>query len=234
VGFSFFIGLSLTSYQGVYTLTYLFIFILALLINQREYIITLLKNRKNFTYILVGITILFILSMPLLSIFIEHNKVVPIARLDYEGAVVKEGVTLTHGSIEKAATHSSPVDFLELVFPVAVRGYFWGWFYPSPWLSLSECFLYIGILPFLLCIAGIFLSKGKYHLNFLFALITIGLLMLGPRGGAFHLLYFLFYPLRFARHMHLFSGFFIFTLFYFVGQGTDFIIDKFIVKLSKR
>ncbi|MFA5336812.1 MAG: hypothetical protein WC330_00600 [Candidatus Omnitrophota bacterium] len=219
VGLSFFIGLSLCNYQGVYLLVYLFIILLTLLINQRKYLSSQIKNIKNLRLIIFGAIIIFILALPLLGVYIEQNKIVPITRLHSKSAITK-GIEVEYSSVAASGTHSSPADFLELVFPLAAKGYFFGW-------DVSECFLYIGLFPFLLSIIGIFFSKEKYRINFLITLVTIGLLMLGPRGMIHSLFYFLFYPFRFARHMHLFSGFFIFTLMYFVGQGIDFIMEKF-------
>lgn len=231
IGFSFFVGLAFTSYQGVYTLTYLFIFAVTLLINKRAYLLSLFRNPANWLRILVGVAVLVILALPFLSLYFDKDKVVPTARLA-DKAVIEKGVKLHYDSIRTAGTHSSPADFLELLLPAAVRGYFRGFFHYSPLFKLSECFLYIGILPFVLVLAGIFLHSGEYRTNFVLMLVIVGLLMLGPIGGVHRLLYFMFYPLRFARHMHLFSGFFVFTLFYFVGRGADFFLDKLSLKYS--
>lgn len=228
IGVSFFIGLSLSSYQGVYTLIYLFIFILTLLINNRKFFVSIFKSKKNLAYIFIGALLIIVLALPLLTVAIEQNKIVPTARLD-DKVDITEGVSLSFSSVEKGGTHSNIADFLELIFPVVVKGYFWGWF-PSSGFGLSECFLYIGLLPLLLAIIGIIKPKGNYRINFLITLITIGLLMLGPKGIVYILLYLIFPPLRLARHMHLFAGFFIFTLFYFVGQGADYILDKFLTE----
>lgn len=232
-GFSFFVGLSLISYQGIYLLTYLFVFVSTLLINKRGYLISIFKNTKNLGRIFGGIAVMAILALPLFSVYIEQNKIAPIMRFDVNETTVSKEVNLTYDFVKKTGTHSGFIDFSELVFPAAALGYFKGLFHSSRWLKSSECLLYIGIFPFLLAIISIFLSKGGYRINFLLTLILVGLLMLGPRGGIHPVLYFLFYPLRFARHMHLFSGYFIFTLFYFVGQGIDFILDKLSVKLQQ-
>jgi len=228
IGFSFFVGLSFTSYQGVYTLTYLFIFALTLLVNKRGYLLSLLGDIRNLVRIVTGVAVMIMLVLPLFSIYLEKNKIVPTARLD-DKAVIEKGVTLNYDSIVTAGTHSKPADFIELVMPIAVRSYF----YRESVFELSECFLYIGIFPLLLAGVGVFLQNGDYRINFLLTLILTGLLMLGPTGGIYPVLYFLFYPLRLARHMHLFSGFFIFTLFYFVGQGTDSLLSTFVRNIEK-
>ena len=231
IGFSFFIGLSLINYQGVYILTYLFIFILTLLINKRKYLISVFKNAKNLVRIFAGIIVVVILALPLLGIYIEKDKIIPSVRLR-DKAEISEGINLAYDSIEKAGTHSNIADFLELVFPPVARGYFWHWF-PVSGAALSECFLYIGIFPLVLGILGAVKSRQEYRKNFLITLVLVGLLMLGPKYGIHRLIYFLFYPLRVTRHMHLFAGFFIFTLLYFVGQGIDFVIDNTLAKFTK-
>lgn len=225
IGFSFFTGLTLCNYQGVYLLTYLFIFFLTLFINHRAYIFSQLKDSRKLFFIAIGIVIIIILALPLLSVYIEQNKIVPITRLQSKSAITK-GIAVEYASLVEGGSHSSPADFSELAFPLAAKGYFFKW-------DISESFLYIGLIPFMLCFFGLFFSRGKYNINFIITLITIGLLMVGPKGAIHPLVYFLFYPFRFARHMHLFAGLFIFVLVYFLGQGTDFMIDNFQKKDNK-
>lgn len=218
IGFSFFLGLSLCNYQGVYLLIYLLIFFATLLINQRAYLFSQLKNAKKLAFIIQGIIITVILTLPLLTVYIEQGKIVPITRLHSKSAI-SEGIAVSYSSIAESGTHSSIADFSELVFPLAAKGYFFSW-------DISECFIYIGLLPFLLAIIGVLFTKGKYNLNFTITLILIALLMIGPKGMVHTVFYYMFYPFRFIRHMHLFAGLFIFILLYFVGQGTDFLLDK--------
>ncbi len=222
IGFSFFVGISLSSYQGAYLLTYLFIFIATLLINHNHDLAKLLKQKKNILLIILGVILIALLSLPLWTVAIEQSKIVPTARLD-DKASIHKGVNLDYGSIAKAGTHSDMADFLELIFPAAARGFFVSGF--NGIINVSECFLYIGISTLILCFLGARV-KSKYRLNFLLTLILTGLLMLGPKAGVHEILYIMFYPLRIARHMHLFAGFFIFTFFYFIGQGMDFVLDK--------
>ena len=222
IGFSFFVGISLSSYQGIYLLTYLFIFICTLLINHARDLVKILKQKKNILLIALGVILIVLLSLPLCTVIIEQNKIVPTARLD-DKATIDNGVSLTYNSIAKAGSHSEFADFLELIFPAAAKGFFVNGF--NNLINVSECFLYIGISTLIICFFGARV-KSKYRLNFLLALIVTGLLMLGPKAGMHQLLYFLFPPLRITRHMHLFAGFFIFTFFYFVGQGMDFILNK--------
>ncbi len=225
IGFSLFLGLSLSSYLGVCLLTYLFIFLLTLFINERKTLSNIFKNAKNIFYIFIGIVVIIMLVLPLISVYIEQGKTIPITRI-HSDSIINKGIILQYDSIKNGGTHSSLVDFLELLFPAITRGYFWGWFTASPWFSVSEAFLYIGIFPFSIGLIGMFRSKSKYNINFFIALIMIFLLMLGPKALTHHIFYVIFYPLRFARHMHLFCGFFIFTIMYFVGQGLDYILDK--------
>lgn len=225
VGFSLFLGISLSSYLGVYLITYLFIFSLTLFINERKVLSNIFKNAKNIFYIFIGIVIVITLALPLISVYMEQDKTIPITRI-HSKSIINKGIILQYNSIKNGGTHSGLVDLLELIFPAIARGYFWEWFYPSPWLSVSESFLYIGIFPFLVGLIGVFLAKGKYRINFLITLIAIFLLMLGPKAIVHYIFYIVFYPLRFARHMHIFCGFFIFTIMYFVGQGLDYVLDK--------
>lgn len=233
IGLASFVGFSLTSYQGGYLLTYLFIFILTLLINKRDILIGILKNVRKLAMLIPAFFIIILLVLPLLTVYIEQDKIVPIARLDSQATITK-GVVLDYSSVAKAGSHSNAVDFLELFVPAIAKGFFPDWFLSVDSLKPSECFLYIGIIPLFLALIGILFVKTKYRINFLITLAAVGLLMLGPRGIMHSILYILFYPLHFLRHMHLFSGFFIFTLLYFVGQGCDFTIDKIISYRSEK
>ncbi|MFA5337168.1 MAG: hypothetical protein WC330_02400 [Candidatus Omnitrophota bacterium] len=226
VGFSLFLGLSLSSYLSVYILTYLFIFALTLLVNDRVNLANIFKKDNIFFKLFIGIVIVCALAVPLFAVYIEQGKIVPILRIINADVVIQNGINLKYNSINMGGSQSSIADFFELVFPGLAKGYFLGWFDSSDWVKISECFLYIGIIPLLLAILGIFRGKEKSRINFLITLLAIGLLMLGPKGGLHHLLYFLFYPLRLARHMHLFSTFFVFSLLYFVGQGADYILER--------
>jgi len=222
IGLSFFTGISLSSYQGVYLLTYLFIFIITLLINHLQNLKKIFNKKKNILTIALGLILVVLFSLPLLTVAIEQNKIVPTARLD-DNASIDKGVSLTYESIAKAGTHSDIADFLELIFPAIARGFFMDKFGGT--LNISECFLYIGVFTLIICFFGMRV-KSEYRMNFILTLIITGLLTLGPKAGIHQILYFLFYPLRVTRHMHLFAGFFIFSFFYFIGQGTDFILDK--------
>ena len=212
-GFSLFAGLSITSYQAGYVLTFLEVFILSLLINERRQILGILKNKKNMLLIFWGLLIVIALSMQAAAVFIEKDRTVPILRQ------ITTGSQLFNDAGGGGAL--TPNNFIELVFPpLGIAGW-----YEARLLPISECTLYIGFIPLLLVFLGLIFSRDKLKLNFAVSLfITIFLAM----GGKFKLKIlgdYLFPFLAFARHMQLFQPFLIFGFMYFVGQGMDVLID---------
>jgi hypothetical protein len=104
-----------------------------------------------------------------------------------------------------------------MVFPpLAVKH----WIIPT-----SEATLYIGLLPLGIAFAGLFSKSGKLRLNFTLTLALVLFLGLSHDMTSTALGKTLFPFLRYARHMQLFQPFFIFFLMYFVGQGSDRLVE---------
>ncbi|MBN1354258.1 MAG: YfhO family protein [Candidatus Omnitrophica bacterium] len=175
-----------------------------------------IKNKKNaIIYLACALIIIGGLSLQLFALFSEKDKFIPMARI----------MTSPNG---KAAFDSAEggvpsefQDLLGLVNPsIAAKGYF-----KNNSLRLSEGFLYIGIIPLLLVFLGLFASKDKWKPNFIIITLVMLALMFGQKTGFRNLLNAVFPPFKFARHTFLFSGFFIFSLMYFLGQGVDKALD---------
>ena len=227
VGFSLFLGLSMTSYQTGYVLTFLQIFILSLVLNHRSWFAAIARDKKCIPLLLVGLLIVGAFSLQLFAVYIEKENSVPVLRQMDNADGVSSYADKLGGS------PSYPHDFLGLVLPpLAIQG----WRGSNiglhmekkgdQWLPpMSECPFYIGILPLLLVFLGLMRSRHEYRLNFFLLLVATvvlsgGLhLKAGPWGNL------LFPFLLYARNMEMFQPFIIFSLMYFVGKGTDALLS---------
>ncbi len=220
IGLSLFAGLSVASYQAGYVFAFFQVFILSLFINHRDWLRQVFLNGRKAILLLFGALIIFLLSLHVLAVFIEKDRNVPVLR---QILTTRSSNDYSVSSGEKPLL---PADFLGLVSP-PLAAKLW----QKEWVRwLSEFPLYIGIVPFLLALFGIFFSRSVFRLNFMITLGVIGLLSLelkfwmGPVGDI------LFPFLRYARHMGLFQPFLVFVIVYFVGQGTDVLIQRYILK----
>jgi hypothetical protein len=223
VGFSLFLGLSTTSYQVGYVLTYLSVFLLTLLINDRAWFRILLRSKKNLWIALAGLAIVFALSLQVLAIYTEKENSVPVLRQ------LDSGLGNESYADKAGGSPSYPNDFLGLVFPpLAIKG----WrglevglnsvMTTGQWLKpMSECPFYVGIVPLFLALLGLFYSREKHRMNFAVMLFLTALLALNLKFRIGLLGDILFPFLKYARNMEMFQAFFIFSLAYFVGQGAD-------------
>lgn len=122
------------------------------------------------------------------------------------------------------AANAYLADFFNLFTPYSFMLHFEMIYFKS--VLASEAFLYIGLIPLFLAIAGIFYSRHKYRTGFTLALGITALLMLGLQFGLSRLFSY-FFPFFFIiRNTHIFATFFIFCLVYFTCIGTDVIIER--------
>ncbi|OQX88135.1 MAG: hypothetical protein B6D55_01095 [Candidatus Omnitrophica bacterium 4484_70.2] len=214
VGFALFTGLSITSYQAGYVLTFLAIFILTFLINKRNWLFHIFRSKKNIGLLTIGMIIVILLSLQGVAVFIEKDRTIPLLRRLYAPTEV---TYRGEGSIGK---HNCLLDFIGLFFPLiaASRGE------AIHNKSFSEGPLYIGIIPLLLAVMGICSSKDKWKINFLITFLVVSFLAVGGKYKLGPLGEWLFPFLRYAQNMQLFQPFIILTLMYFVGQGMDILI----------
>ena len=215
VGFACFAGMSIIAYQGLLAAAFLILFIPSFLISDRAVFKEVLSSRRGVGLILVFILIIGAFSLQGISIYLDKDEFVPMARMKTSP---DEDIRFDDAGGGKS---SKPMDFLSLVNPrLAATGYF------TKAGAISEGFLYIGIVPFILALVGLVFGKGRWKANFVYMIFILIFLMLGQMTGAQRLLNIIFPPFKFVRHTFLFAGFFIFCLMYFVGLGADLIFHK--------
>lgn len=212
-GCALFLGMTFTSYQAGYVCTFLQIFFVSLFFNDRAWLASLFKEQNRRRVCAVGIAIVLLLSLQAIAVFIEKDRSVPVVRQLITGKADQSFVP------RAGVSPSMPGDYLGLVVP-AIPAERW------KQKGFSESTLYIGIIPLLLALAGILYSRQRLSLNFrLTGLLLVALsLELKFRLGIIGAMLFPF--LYYARHMELFQPFVIFVLIYFVGQGTDILLEK--------
>ena len=118
-----------------------------------------------------------------------------------------------------------PADFFNLLTPYSFILHFFNWNY------MSESFLYIGLIPLLLAIIGLWFSRHKYKWGFILTTVIVAFLMLGDNYFVYFLFHKFFPFFSIIRNMHTFGPFFIFCMVYFTCLGTDVIFES--VYISK-
>jgi hypothetical protein len=228
IGLSLFMGLVITSYQAGYVFTFLSLFCLSLLINDREWVSGLLQDKKSLVFGLIALLIVCGLSLQIFAVYKEKNNSIPVLRKMDSDDPSRAYEDKSGGS------PSYPNDFMGLIFPpLAIHG----WMgqavgvksktMAGQWVTpLSECPLYIGILPLLLAVLGLIFSPQKYKLNFFLMFFFSTLLSFGMGIKIGFIGKILFPFLLYARNMELFQPFVIFSLMYFSGQGMDAILER--------
>jgi len=218
IGFSLFLGISMASYQAGYVLTFMFFMILLF---PKKTLKEIFKSRINLVYLVISIFIFSALSLHVFSLYPERNKVTAVIRAIGTDSAKKEEFKYTTGGVS-----GKPVDIFELIKPrVLDRGFRY-----EINKNVSEDFVSIGFFAFLLVLLGLFFGKGTLRWRFLLLAILILFLMLDGRVIFGRYANYIFPFLRFSKHMQLFQPFLIFCLMYFVGQGSDFLVDVYLQK----
>ncbi|MEI8175839.1 MAG: hypothetical protein WCG78_03120 [Candidatus Omnitrophota bacterium] len=210
VGFSLFTGLLATSYQVGYSFTFLQLLSISIAVSDRAWIAGICRDPRKLMLLGVGAVIVLALSLQLVAVFIEKERSTPVMRQGEDSRQEQPYDTSVGGS------PAAPGDTLGLFFlPLAMKAA-GGW----P-VTFSEASLYIGILPLLFALCGIFFSRHRYRLHFLFMLAALIFLSLNGRQlfGPFAVIIFPF--LKYTRNMEIFQPFILFTLVYFTAQGVD-------------
>lgn len=215
IGAGFFIGMAMGGYQGLFVLVFIAVFKLSLFINQRDFFRAALKM-KNFKYYAVIAGTVICLSLPLLSVFIDKDDYLPMARMRTSENPT-ESFTNKTGCVPGVIN-----DFMGLVNKdLALKGYF------TKKIPLSEGFLHIGLIALALAAVGIGFGKNKYKINFIITLIFLVLIYLGDKTWAQGIVNRIFPPFTFVRHMQLFAGFILFNIIYFSGLGFMYVAERF-------
>lgn len=199
-----FFGLSATSYTTGYLLTFMEIFILTLLINQRKTLKNIFDTKQKCIHIGIGLLVFAFFSLQAISILVEKGKMVEILRefIDFRSPLtLRDFAALSSPNYALTGlTRCSTADFSEGIF-------------------------YIGIMPLLFALIGICFSKHNLRLNFLILLTTLIFIGLDAHRHLGALVPALLPFLAFTRHGELFQPFIIFMLVYFVSQGIDVALD---------
>jgi|GEM_PF-1902521 len=214
IGLAFFMGMAMNGYQGLYVIVFVLFFTLTLFINKRRSLAPFFGWEGVVFLILVAMIVVFI-SAPLLSVFTDKDDFIPMARLR-TSPVQNDSYTNRSGSV--------PGEPGDLAGFIDRRAAVWG--SPGSNQQRSEGLFYIGIIPLLLFLFGLFFGKHPLKLNFAAALVFLIFLYMGERFFMQKAVNFIFPPFGFVRHMQLFAGFIILTVLYFTGLGCDTLLEK--------
>ncbi len=234
------IGMNWQSMFFTGTWIYLLFFALGLLLFNRNLIVLLLKQKQLFLKILVMAVINIFMLLPNVVLLLEKKEFVFPARMlnteykngqslyapqQYEGNPedIVEGIIMPYVLVSKTGTYSTLWDFIQTLAPEGNS--YLHWYGEIPWGNASEALIYIGFIPWVLCLLGIIYGQHPLKKFWLFIVILFGLLILGPAGGLHQFLFYLYPPLWFIRHTHCLVFFFSFILFYFYILGGNYVVD---------
>lgn len=200
---AFLFGITIPSQHSMFAISSLTILLLFLFLTKGLPRPRLKIFTKNYIMCFVALFIFILMISLLVAYFLYSRDVVPTVRI-FEAP---------------GAAHSFPADFSNLLTPYSFMLHFFNWYF------MSESFLYIGLIPLLFVIIGLWFSRHKYKLAFILTAVTIVLLMLGDKYFVYPLFCKLFPFFSIIRNTHTFGTFLIFCLSFFTCLGADVIFD---------
>ncbi len=221
----YFIGISFQSIVFAYVATFLFIFLCVYLVFNKGYLKIIFQNKLK---IFVAMAIFICLSSPAWILLFYKDNIFPYARFLFNS---QQHAGILFSNYEAVGRSLAPFgkwgDILTLgILPLA------GVIYSekNKFLKdlLTELSMYVGLIPFLLGVFGIFFSKHKYKLMFLILLFVIGCLFLGalPYNFVYRLLFFIIFPLRTIENSHEFVNYFLFCYVFFICIGIEALFNR--------
>lgn len=174
---------------------------------------------------------------PARMVDLSDESLVPMGGPDqYEGrgtgAETGEGIIMPYKFIAYTGTFSTIWDFIQAIAPDGNEHVPWSG--RRAWGKPSEAYIYLGFLPWAVALLGIVMGRHDLKRVWAFTTVAFALLMLGPAGGLHQVLYFVFPPLWFVRHTHIFVPFFLFGMLYFYVLGLDFLVEACAVRLGHK
>lgn len=214
IGSASLFGIAIPSHNSMFILSFIFILLLSLFLTRG---LPLPKPRlflANYKISISAILIFVLLGLMIVPLGLMFKQdVIPVVRIE----------------AAPWPAYSLPADFLGLLVPYYFQCHFLHILPVELMPEMSESFLYIGLLPLLFLIAGLFFSKHRYKFGFIITTLITALLMLGDKAPVYNLFikYFPFFSV--IRNMHSFGPFFLFCLCYFTCIGTDVLHETFFI-----
>lgn len=223
----YFSGICFQSMHFFYNLTFIILFTIFYFIFNKEKIKVLIDNKLK----VAAVFLLFLLfSFPAWSLIFYKTSLYPYARLIFNPAWENPPVFFNSPEqfINSDAAFGEILDFFSLGFLPFAKYIFQSSSYVYTNL-FSEVAMFIGTIPFLLGILGVFKGENKYKKFFLTLCISSGFLFLGPKEYNFiyKFLFYLIPPLRGIENTHEFVNYFLFSYIYFICLGILLIKQKF-------
>jgi hypothetical protein len=233
-----FVGFNWQSYLFVGVWVFILFVSCGFLFFRRDLLKELVKSKGVIPKLSVMVIIVLAMMLPNLVTLMEKDKFIFPARMhnvtdldeepmygpqQFEGGSADrvEGINMSYNVISKTGTFSTIWDFIQIISPDGNP--YVGMPDRERWGRPSEAYMYLGILPWAIAILGMVMGKHDIKRVWLLILIGFGLLMLGPPGGLHKVLYYVYPPLWFIRHTHLFVLFFVFAFLYFYILGFNYI-----------
>lgn len=226
---AFFLGLSAQAIHSMYFIFYYIILLLALWLTLR------LENQSglfekiniqfiklNSRYFLLFFIILILLVSYLLPQIPYKNNFVPYVKLfNATSDQISDNMAIAFETL-RANDPSEIFNFFGLFLPQ-----FSGQFFSEiiPWMPSQDTIMYIGLIPLVFLLIGLFWGRHKYKLGFIFTTVIIMFLYQGPSSFMMQFPYYFFPKFSWLDYMGLFYAFFLFSLCFFVGLGADRVLE---------
>ncbi|MCP4369899.1 MAG: YfhO family protein [Deltaproteobacteria bacterium] len=234
------IGLNSQSYFFSGTWIFLLFFFLGLLIFRMDLLRDLFRNGKITTKLAVAAVVMLAMMTPNITLMLDKNEYVFPVRMisksildgkpqfcpqSHEGGPedMVDGLNMPYNAISHTGTFSTIWDFIQIISPDGnphIR-----WSHRKNWGIPSEAYMYLGFLPWGIAVLGLVFGRHDLKKSWFVIFVGFGLLILGPPGGVHRLLYYVYPPLWFVRHTHLFVLFFLFPFLYFYVLGFNHIFS---------
>lgn len=235
-----FVGFNWQSYLFVGVWVFILFVSVGFLLFRSDLLKELFKTKGVIPKLLVTTVIILFMMAPNIIVLLEKDKFVFPARMhnvtyldekpmygpqQFEGGLADrvEGINMSYNVISQTGTFSTIWDFIQIISPDGNP--YIGMPDRERWGRPSEAYMYLGILPWAIAILG--MVAGKHGLKKVWLIILFGfaLLILGPPGGLHRLLYYIYPPVWYIRHTHLFVLFFMFPFLYFYVLGLNHIVS---------
>ena len=162
-----------------------------------------------------------IMMGPNLVIYLEKNNYVYPVRMSelLKGKDQKKiGLKVSYDQVVKTGTPSHIGDFIHAFSPTGYEN-------SNPrkvhWGRVSEANMYLGIIPLIIALIGLFWGRYKHKNLWVFLICSWGLFILGPPALIHKILFYIYPPVAFDRHPELHYLYYLFCLMFFYVLGAN-------------
>lgn len=215
---AYFFGVSFQSVVFAYVVTFMALFIVFFLLFNKRFIRVIFENKLK---VVVMLAIFICLSSPAWSLLFYKSGIFAYGRFLFN-AEQNASIMFSDYSVFKTslAAFGKWGDIISLGSFYGATELYTGRYHLSR-IPISELNMFVGLVPFLLGIIGLFFGRHKYKPVFIMLLFAIGCLFIGPleNNYVYKVLFYIFPPLKTIENSHEFANYFLFSFVFFICIG---------------